>query len=193
MSAIAFQGISPGGTFAPGQRIRTVWLLTGLGEVAAAASPWSNATDRVSKGAQSVIDGVTARQLGYVTNVPPAIAPGDLGVVLDIRLASTGPARSAAEVARFLADLPASATIRLDRIGPVPSGESLASALREREAATTSANTTAADTLPSGVIAGAADAAGDAVRSALSWVKWTALVIVAVAIVYAWRTYGRGA
>src|SRR5690606_3972313 len=114
---LAYHNTTPGTVLAPGSRIRTVWLLTGLGQLSAGVNPFDASTDKVNSGAQDVISGVTARQLGYVTNVPPAIGPGDLGVVLDIRVSSTGPARTVAEFANFLADLPGFGTIRLDRIG----------------------------------------------------------------------------
>lgn len=187
---VTFQNIGPGESLAPGSRVRTVWLLTSLGQLSAGVNPFADSTDKVTQGAQQIIDGLTSRQLGYATNVPPSIAPGDRGVVLDIRLSSTGPARTAAQLASFLDDLPGIGTVRLDSLGPISPGETAADALRRRADATSSANTEADETLPTGVLAGAADSVVETGQT-IGRAFLVLLVLAAVALAfYAYRTYG---
>ncbi len=188
---VTFQNVTPGETLAPGSRIRTVWLLTGVGQLAAAVNPFADQTDQLTQGAAQIAEGLTSRQLGYATNVPPAIAPGDLGVVVDIRLSSAGPAKTAAQLASFLDDLPGFGTVRLDSLGPITPGESASQALKRRQDATNTANAQAADALPTGVLSGAADSVGQGVRTTVNVIKWLAVAVVLGIGVYAWRTYGR--
>lgn len=187
---VNFKGYQPGDRLAPGSRIRTVWLLTTGGEFAAGVNPFADSTDKVTQGAQQIIAGLTTRQLGYALNVPPAIKPGDLGVVLDIRTSSNGNGFTAAELASYLDDLPGFATIALYSLEPIPSGESSAAAIAARDAAATAANTAAKDALPSGVLAGAADSIGQGATNLVTFIKYAGILALIVLGVWAWRTYG---
>lgn len=185
--AVEFQGVGPGERLAPGSRVRTVWLLNTAGEVSAAINPFRDATDELGRSAQAIIDGVTSQAIGFVTNVPPAIAPGDLGVVLDIRLVSSGNGITAGTLADALQDMVLK--LDLDSLGPIAAGESAADALKKRETGTKAANKEAKDSLPSGVLAGAADSLGAGAKNLVSFIKWGGIILLIVALVYVWRTY----
>lgn len=183
-----FLGTAPGERLPAGSRLRAVFQVNGFGEAMAGLNPWGNSTDVLNDAATAIIEAVPTRGIGYVINVPPAIAPGDLGVVLDIRLQSDGNGLLASEVASSLDDM--SQRLDLVRLGPIPTGETAAMALKSRDSQTTVANTAAAASLPSGVLSNAADSVGAGAKNLVTAIKWGGIILLIGVAFWAWRTYG---
>lgn len=184
---VAFRGLGPGTQVGPGSRLRTVWELNTAGEVSAALNPFRDATDELGRSAQAIIDGVTAQGIGYILNVPPAIAPGDLGVVLDLKTVNSGNGMPAAALADSLQDMVLKLT--LVSLGTIPQGESAADALKARQETTAQANKDAKENLPSGILAGAADSVGAGAKQLITFIKWAGVLLIVIGVFYVWRTY----
>lgn len=185
---VTFQGVAPGERLPAGSRVRTVWLLNTYGEILSGINPFGNSTDEVNDSAKIIIDAVASRGIGFVINVPPAIAPGDLGVVLDLKLAAAGNGFLASELASGLDKM--ASRLTLSRLGPIPAGESSAAALAARTSQTEQANTSAKDALPSGVLTNAADSIGQGAQNLVTFIKWGGIILLVVLGFWAWRTYG---
>lgn len=181
-------GLSRSAKVAPGSKWRVTWGVSWQGDVLEVFTPASADAARLERAAWDMVSALPALGLHIYSVTPPAIDADADAFTLDLAFAASS-STSDVTVDHALQALENVLTsFTLARVALISSSETAAQADKARQAATTGAKDT------TGVTAGKdlADAAGDAAKKAVSWLKTAGIVaaVVAGVLVLTWAKNG---